>query len=145
MQPLAASDAIRFLPGAIINNAGQRGGLTSLFVRGGESRYNKVIVDGVTINEPGGTFDFGTLRMDQADRMELVRGAQSTLYGSDAMTSVVQVWTRPGSTRVPELTFGADGGNFETARGYAALAGARGTIRLQPVRKPAQHKRRGHQ
>ena len=126
MQPLAASDAIRFLPGAIINNAGQRGGLTSLFVRGGESRYNKVIVDGVTINEPGGTFDFGTLRMDQADRMELVRGAQSTLYGSDAMTSVVQVWTRPGSTRVPELTFGADGGNFETARGYAALAGARG-------------------
>jgi len=126
MQPTAASDAIRFLPGAIVNNAGQRGGLTSLFVRGGESRYNKVIVDGVTINEPGGTFDFGTLPLDQADRMEFVRGAQSTLYGSDAMTSVVQVWTRAGTTRVPELTFGADGGNFTTARGYAALAGARG-------------------
>ncbi len=126
IQPIAASDAIRFLPGAIVNDAGQRGGLTSLFVRGGESRYNKVIVDGVTINEPGGTFDFGTLRLDQADRMEFVRGAQSTLYGSDAMTSVVQVWTRPGSTRVPELTFGADGGNFSTARGYGALAGARG-------------------
>ncbi|PYX46620.1 MAG: hypothetical protein DMG79_15900, partial [Acidobacteria bacterium] len=59
MQPTAAGDAIRFLPGAIVNDAGQRGGLTSLFVRGGESRYNKVIVDGVTINEPGGTFDFG--------------------------------------------------------------------------------------
>jgi hypothetical protein len=57
IQPLAASDAIRFLPGAVVNAAGQRGGLTSLFVRGGESRYNKVIVDGVTINEPGGTFD----------------------------------------------------------------------------------------
>jgi outer membrane cobalamin receptor len=126
MQPTAASDAVRFLPGAIVNDAGQRGGLTSLFVRGGESRYNKVIVDGVTINEPGGTFDFGTLRLDQADRMEFVRGAQSTLYGSDAMTSVVQVWTRAGSTRVPELSFGADGGNFGTARGYAALAGARG-------------------
>ncbi len=126
IQPIAASDAIRFLPGAIVNDAGQRGGLTSLFVRGGESRYNKVIVDGVTINEPGGTFDFGTLRLDQADRMEFVRGAQSTLYGSDAMTSVVQVWTSEGSTRVPELSFGADGGNFETARGYAALAGARG-------------------
>ena len=126
IQPIAASDAVRFLPGAIVNDAGQRGGLTSLFVRGGESRYNKVIVDGVTINEPGGTFDFGTLRLDQADRMEFVRGAQSTLYGSDAMTSVVQVWTREGSTRVPELSFGADGGNFETARGYAALAGARG-------------------
>ncbi len=126
MQPTAASDAIRFLPGAIINDAGQRGGLTSLFVRGGESRYNKVIVDGVTINEPGGTFDFGTLPLDQADRMEFVRGAQSTLYGSDAMTSLVQVWTRTGSTRAPELSFGADGGNFTTAKGYASLAGARG-------------------
>ena len=126
MQPTAASDAIRFLPGAVVNDAGQRGGLTSLFVRGGESRYNKVIVDGVTINEPGGTFDFGTLPLDQADRVEFVRGAQSTLYGSDAMTSVVQAWTRTGSTRVPELTFGADGGNFTTAKGYASLAGARG-------------------
>jgi outer membrane cobalamin receptor len=126
MQPTAAADAVRFLPGAIVNDAGQRGGLTSLFVRGGDSRYNKVIVDGVTINEPGGTFDFGTLPMDQADRMEFVRGAQSTLYGSDAMTSVVQVWTRTGSTRVPEIRFGADGGNFSTAHGYASLAGARG-------------------
>jgi vitamin B12 transporter len=126
MQPTAASEAIRFLPGTIVNDAGQRGGLTSLFVRGGDSRYNKVIVDGVTINEPGGTFDFGTLPLDQADRLEFVRGAQSTLYGSDAMTSVVQVWTRVGSTPVPEFTFGADGGNFSTARGYAALAGAHG-------------------
>ncbi len=126
MQPTAAADAIRFLPGAIVNDAGQRGGLTSLFVRGGESRYNKVIVDGVTINEPGGTFDFGTLPLDQSDRLEFVRGAQSTLYGSDAMTSVVQVWTRAGATSVPELSFGADGGNFTTAKGYASLAGARG-------------------
>lgn len=126
MQPTAASDAVRFLPGAVVNDAGQRGGLTSLFVRGGESRYNKVIVDGVTINEPGGTFDFGTLGMNQAERMEFVRGAQSTLYGSDAMTSVVQVWTRTGSTRVPELRLGSDGGNFGTANGYGSLAGARG-------------------
>ena len=74
---------------------------------------------------PGGTFDFGTLPLAQADRVEFVRGAQSTLYGSDAMTSVVQVWTRTGSTHVPELRFGADGGNFGTANGYASLAGAR--------------------
>jgi outer membrane cobalamin receptor len=58
--------------------------------------------------------------------VEFVRGAQSTLYGSDAMTSVVQVWTRTGSTHIPELRFGADGGNFGTANGYASLAGARG-------------------
>jgi len=126
MQPIAANDAMRFLPGAVINTAGQHGGLASLFVRGGESNYNKVIVDGVTINEPGGTFDFGTLSLAQGDRLELVRGAQSTLYGSDAMTSVVQVWTRAGGTRVPELRFGADGGNLGTASGHASLAGARG-------------------
>src|SRR6202043_1790500 len=94
MHPVSASDAVRYLPGAVVNTSGQRGGLSSLFVRGGDSTYNKVIVDGVTINEPGGTFDFGTLPMDQADRMEFVRGAESTLYGSDAMTSVAQIWTR---------------------------------------------------
>jgi vitamin B12 transporter len=126
MQPVAANDALRFLPGAVINTAGQRGGLSSLFVRGGESNYNKIIVDGVTVNEPGGTFDFGTLSLAQGDRMEFVRGAQSTLYGSDAMTSLIQVWTRAGSTPVPELRIGADGGNFSTASGQASLAGARG-------------------
>jgi vitamin B12 transporter len=124
MQPVAADDAMRFLPGAVVNTYGQRGGLSSLFVRGGESTYNKVIVDGVYITEPGETFDFGTLPLEQADRLEFVRGAQSTLYGSDAMTSVVQVWTRTGSTQIPELRFGADGGNFETANGYASLSGA---------------------
>ncbi len=126
MQPVAADDAIRFLPGAVVNVAGQRGGISSLFVRGGESTYNKVIVDGVAIDIPGQTFDFGTLPLAQADRLELVRGAQSTLYGSDAMTSVLQVWTRTGSTPIPELRFGADGGNFGTAHGYASLAGAHG-------------------
>src|SRR3984957_4380236 len=126
MNPVASDDAIRFLPGAVVNNAGQRGGLSSLFVRGGDSTYNKVIVDGVTVNEPGGTFDFGTLPLEQADRLEFVRGAQSTLYGTDAMTSVIQVWTRTGSTPVPDLRFGADGVNFGPANGDASLAGARG-------------------
>jgi vitamin B12 transporter len=126
MQVIAANDAVRFLPGAVINTAGQTGGLASLFVRGGESNYNKVIVDGVTIDEPGGTFDFGTLSLAAADRLEFLRGAQSTLYGSDAMTSVVQVWTRTGSAAIPELSLAADGGNFRTASGHASLAGSRG-------------------
>ncbi len=126
MQPVAADGAVRFLPGAVVNAAGQRGGLSSLFVRGGDSTYNKVIVDGVTVNEPGGTFDFGTLPLTQANRVEFLRGAQSTLYGTDAMTSVVQVFTRTGSTPMPELRLSADGGNFSTANGSAALAGARG-------------------
>jgi len=128
MQPVAANDALRFLSGAVVNTAGQRGGLGSLFVRGGDSTYNKVIVDGVTINEPGGTFDFGTLPLTQVDRFEFLRGAQSTLYGSDAMTSVIEMWTRTGSTHVPELRFGADGGSFGTANGFASLSGARGVF-----------------
>jgi len=124
LQPIAASDAVRVLPGAVINTAGQHGGLASLSVRGGASTYNKVIVDGVAIDNPGLTFDFGTLPLTEADRLEFVRGAQSTLYGSDAMTSVVQVWTRTGSTSIPELRLAADGGNFGTANGSASLSGA---------------------
>jgi outer membrane receptor protein involved in Fe transport len=126
MNPVAADDALRFLPGAVVNTAGQRGGLSSLFVRGGNSNYNKVMVDGVSVTEAGGTIDFGTFPLAGADRMEFLRGTESTLYGSDAMTSVVQVWTKTGSTRVPELRLGADAGNYGTENGSASLAGARG-------------------
>ena len=124
LQPVATSDALRVLPGAVINAAGQRGGISSLFVRGGESTYNKVIVDGVAVDTPGQTTDFGTIPLAEADRLEFVRGAQSTLYGSDAMTSVIQVWTRTGSTTIPELRLSADCGNFGTASGNASLSGA---------------------
>ena len=126
MQPVSAADAVRFLPGAVVDTAGQRGGLASLFVRGGDSRYNKVIIDDVPVNDPGGTFDFGVVPLAEVDRLEFVRGAQSTLYGSDAMTSVLQVFAREGGTRVPELRLGADGGTFETAHGYLTLSGTRG-------------------
>jgi len=126
MRPVAANDALRFLPGAVVSTAGQRGGLSSLFVRGGDSRYNKVIVDGVPVNDPGGTFDFGTLPLFESDRIEFLRGAESTLYGSDAMTSVVQTWSQTGSTQTPELRFGADAGNYGTENGYVSLAGANG-------------------
>jgi len=125
MQPVSLADALRFLPGAVVNVAGQRGGLGSLFVEGGDSRYNKVLVDGVPINDPGGTFDVSTLPVAETDRVEFLHGAQSTLYGSDAMTSVVQVFARNGTTVTPELRLGADGGNFGTAHGFAAISGAR--------------------
>jgi outer membrane cobalamin receptor len=126
MNPVANSDALRFVPGAVVNASGQDGSITTLFVRGGESNYNKVLVDGVPVNEPGGIFDFGVVPMNNVERLELERGPESTVYGSDAMTSVVQLWTATGSTRRPLLEFGADGGNFSTAHGYASLAGARG-------------------
>jgi outer membrane cobalamin receptor len=125
MQPTSGADALRFLPGAVVNVAGQRGALGSLFVRGGDSRYNKVLIDGVPVTDPGGTFNPSTVPLAETDRLEFLRGAQSTLYGSDAMTSVVQVFTRNGTTETPELRFGADGGTFGTAHGFASLSGAR--------------------
>jgi vitamin B12 transporter len=126
MNPVSLGDALQFLPGAIVSNVGQRGGQTSLFVRGGDSDYNKVIVDGVPINEPGGFFDFGVVPMQQIDRVEFTRGPESALYGTDAMTSTIQMFSATGSTRTPELRFGADGGNFGTGHGYASVAGAYG-------------------
>ena len=141
MQPVATSDALRFLPGAVVSNSGQRGGLTSLFVRGGDSVYNKVIVDGVPVTEPGGIFDFGTVPLAEADRLEFLRGAQSTLYGSDAMTSVVQLFTRTGTSTTPELRFGADGRQLQyRPRIRLAFRSAR-YLGLQPLRRPVQHQR----
>ena len=126
LNPVSAGDALSYMPGAIVNSAGRRGGLSSLFVRGGESDYNKVLIDGVPVNDPGGVFDFGVVPMNNIERLEMVRGPESTIYGSDAMTSTVQLWTATGDTRTPEFEFGADGGNYSTAHGYASISGAHG-------------------
>ena len=125
-QPVEAADAIRYLPGAVVSTDGRRGSLASLFVRGGDSDYNKVIVDGVPVTEPGGTFDFGVVPTIAADRFEFVRGPESVLYGSDALTSVVQMFSATGTARTPELTLSSFGGTFGTANGSMSLAGAYG-------------------
>ena len=124
LNPPAAADAITYIPGAIVNTSGRRGSQASLFVRGGESSYNKVLIDGVPVNDPGGFYDFGVTPMNNIERLEVVRGPESTIYGTDAMTSVVQLWTTTGTTLRPEFEFGADGGTFSTANGYASVAGA---------------------
>ncbi len=74
----------------LIRNGGP-GTVTSLFVRGGESDYNKILLDGVPLNEPGGTFYLNNLTTENLDRIEIVRGAYSSLFGSDAMASVIQL------------------------------------------------------
>lgn len=124
LNPTAAADAVSYLPGAIVNTSGRRGSQASLFVRGGGSDYNKVLVDGVPVNDPGGFYDFGVSPMNGIDRLELVRGPESSIYGSDAMTSVVQMWTATGTTPKPVFVFGADGGTFSTANGYVSVAGS---------------------
>src|SRR2546427_3590084 len=93
------AEALRTVPGAAVVETGSFGGQTSLVLRGGESDYVKVLVDGVPQNQPGGAFDFADLTTDNVDRIEIVRGPASVLYGSDAVTGVIQVLDRK-STRL---------------------------------------------
>ena len=90
-------EALRRVPGIAVVQTGSYGGATSLFIRGGESKFAKVLVDGVPVNEAGGAFDFSALSTDNLDRIEIVRGPASVLYGSDAMAGVIQLFTRRGA------------------------------------------------
>ena len=90
------ADIVRNVPGLHVEANGREGALTSLFARGGESDYNHVLVDGVRVNISGGQFDFSRVSAGDIDRVEVVRGAQSALYGSDAIGSVVQIFTKRG-------------------------------------------------
>jgi outer membrane cobalamin receptor len=121
------SDLLRSAPGAMIIQSGAPGSVTSLFVRGGESNYNKVLLDGIPLNEPGGTFNFSNVTTNDLERVEIVRGAQSALFGSDAMSSVVQMFSRRGTRRDrPEADLSIEGGTYATVRGGAAVYGAAG-------------------
>jgi outer membrane cobalamin receptor len=126
-QPLVA-DLLRDAPGATVVATGAPGGVTSLFVRGGESNYTKVLLDGVPLNDPGGAFDFSNITSENLDRVEFVRGANSALYGSDAMTGVVQLFTRRGAAAKPQFHFSAEGGSFSTARGSVGVAAKAGRL-----------------
>lgn len=118
------ADVMRFVPGVAVEGNGRDGGLTSMFSRGGESDYNLVLIDGVRVNQNGGAFDFGRISGIDIDRVEVVRGAQSSLWGSDAMGSVVQVFTRRGAaTDVPRVSGSFEGGTFKTFRGEAHVTG----------------------
>jgi vitamin B12 transporter len=125
--PLVA-DVLRSSPGVMVIRSGGAGALTSLFVRGGESNYNKVLLDGIPLNEPGGSFNFSNLTTENLDRLEIVRGAHSALFGSDAMASVVQLVTRrPDRThKEAEGAVSIEGGTYGTARGGATASGAAG-------------------
>lgn len=90
------SDALRTVPGAVLVQNGSVGSVNTLFMRGGESRYTKVLIDGVTVNAPGGFFDFSHLTTDNVERIEIVRGPASVVHGADAMTGIVQIFTRQG-------------------------------------------------
>ena len=119
------ADALRDVPGVALAQAGSAGAQTALFLRGGESKYVKVLVDGVPVNEAGGAFDFGTLTTNNVDRIEIVRGPASVLYGSDAVTGVVQIFTRRGRGR-PRVDAAARAGTYSTYDSDVTLSGATG-------------------
>jgi vitamin B12 transporter len=115
--------ALRDQLGAQVVQTGQMGGTTSLFVRGGPSDANKVLADGIPINDIGGDVDFSYLQADGFERVEFQRGPNSALYGSDAMASVVSMTMQHGDTPLPLFNLAADGGTFGTYHENASVAG----------------------
>jgi len=115
---------LRLQPGVSVVQTGQNGGQTSLFVRGGTSDGNKVMVDGIPADDVGGRFDFGILSSTAVDGLEIHRGPDSVLYGSDAISSVVSFNTPHGVTPAPVLNYTGDAGNFHTYRNEGELSGA---------------------
>ena len=115
---------LRYLPGAQVIQSGQRGATTSLFIRGGESNFNKVMVDGIPVNALGGGFDFAQFSNNGVDSIEVLRGANSVLYGSDALGSVVNITSPRGTSTAPELKYSVDGGNFGTLHEDVSVGGA---------------------
>jgi len=118
-------DAIRALPGISVVQSGSHGATTSLFVRGGESDYVKVLVDGVPINEPGGRADLANLSTANIERIEVVRGPASVLYGSDAVSGVIQIFTKEGRgrTRANATVRGGSRGTLEYGADVSGAAG----------------------
>ena len=123
---ISLPDLLQSQPGFSLGRTGPEGGSTSLFLDGGNSNYTKVLVDGAPVNWPGGLIEFSNFTVENIDKIEVVHGAESALYGSDAMSGVIQIFTHRGTTRIPEFTAFADGGSFSTGHGGAELSGLLG-------------------
>ena len=103
------SDALREVPGLSVVQTGTAGQLTSVFTRGLRSEHTQVLLDGIPINQGlQGAFNFADLTIDDIDRIEVVRGPQSTLYGPRALAGVIQIFTKQG-TGTPGATVAAEG------------------------------------
>lgn len=124
---VSLADALRDVVGAALVQTGSPGGVTSLFLRGGQSNYAKVLVDGVPINDPGGAFTFENLTVANVDRIEVVRGPTSVLYGSDAVMGVIQIFTKRGSGPAHGSLAGA-GGTYKSVNATMDLGGSVGPV-----------------
>lgn len=90
------TEALAEVPGLVVLQSGSYGSVSSVFFRGSESDHVKVLLDGVEVNQAGGSFDFSGLLMADVERIEVARGPASALYGSDALAGVIQIMTRRG-------------------------------------------------
>ena len=121
-------ELLRSVPGVTVAASGGMGQTSRVFLRGSESRHTLVMVDGIVMNDPsdpGDAFDFAYLTTDNIERIEVLRGPQSTLYGADAVSGVIQIFTRRGKGQ-PRIRASAEGGSFDTRRGTIGSDGAVG-------------------
>jgi len=140
-------DLLATLPGFSLDRTGPEGGETSLFLDGGNSNYTKVLVDGTPANDSGGLLDFSNFTLDNVEKIEVVHGAESAVYGSDAMTGVIQIFTHRGDTREPELDLTGEGDHLIPAAAPPRSAGcsalwitpSRMAISLLPARDLTTH------
>jgi vitamin B12 transporter len=122
-------DALRQVPGISVNQSGGIGAIATVSIRGADAGSTLVMIDGVPVNNPSSTnrsYDFSNLTVDNIDRIEILRGAQSTLYGSDAMAGVINIITKKGKG-APQTTISAEGGSMKTGSGSIASSGETGS------------------
>jgi vitamin B12 transporter len=119
------SDALRIVPGLDVRANGGPGQLTSIFTRGTNASHTKVLLDGIPLNDPSHpsrAFNAANFMLDNVERIEVIRGSQGAVYGSDAIGGVINIVTRRG-TGAPSLTTTAEGGSFGTYRQNTSISG----------------------
>jgi outer membrane receptor protein involved in Fe transport len=117
-----AVDLLRYLPGITVGQTGSPGGVADVFIRGGDYNFNLVQIDGVPVNSVGGAFDFAHIPTDWLDRVEVIEGAQSSVYGAYANSGVINFVTRAASD-TPEIDVLAEGGTYEEHRFAIGVSG----------------------
>jgi iron complex outermembrane receptor protein/vitamin B12 transporter len=117
-------EPLRYVPGVQITQTGQAGGTSGMYIRGGNTNANKVLIDGIPADDLGGAVEFANIAAAGIAQVEVLREPNSALYGSDALAGVVSMTTRRGTTPLPQLDYAIDGGNFHTWSQQAALSGA---------------------
>jgi iron complex outermembrane receptor protein/vitamin B12 transporter len=118
-----AQDALRWIPGLQMTQTGQFGGTTGLYIRGGNDDANEVLIDGIPANDIGGAVEFADIASSAVAKIEVLRGPNSSAYGSDAMAGVVSLTTATGTTPLPQLTYLGEGGNFAASHNEGSLGG----------------------